>query len=96
MHMANATQRPGQTKQQTKLIAQGVQKGIEQYKKKQREKARELDKKLKKVAAQLEKQEQLTPSLPQVEPKCRSVLLPWVLLALTWLGIIVFGLLQTH
>ena len=31
--LAKATQRPGQTKEQTKLIAQGIQKGIEQYKK---------------------------------------------------------------
>ena len=33
MKMAKATQRPGQSKEQTKLIAQGIQKGIEQYKK---------------------------------------------------------------
>jgi len=41
--MAKATQRPGQTKEQTKLIAQGIQKGIEQYKKHNKAKARELD-----------------------------------------------------
>ncbi|MGB5726381.1 MAG: DUF2956 family protein, partial [Thiogranum sp.] len=49
MRIARGTQRPGQTKEQTKLVAQGIQKGIEQYKKQQSARARELDKKLKKV-----------------------------------------------
>ena len=44
MKIARGTQRPGQTKEQTKLIAQGIQKGIEQYKKQMSGKARELDK----------------------------------------------------
>jgi hypothetical protein len=49
MRIARGTQRPGQAKEQTKLIAQGIQKGIEQYKKQQNARARELDKKLKKA-----------------------------------------------
>ena len=52
LQVAKHTQKPGQTKAQTKLIAQGVQKGIEQYKKQQKVKARELDKKIKKANAQ--------------------------------------------
>ena len=32
MKNAKSTQRPGQTKEQTRFIAQGIQKGIEQYK----------------------------------------------------------------
>jgi hypothetical protein len=44
MKIARGTQKPGQTKEQTKLIAQGIQKCIEIYKKKQSEKTRELDK----------------------------------------------------
>ncbi|MEF1163713.1 DUF2956 family protein, partial [Vibrio parahaemolyticus] len=32
MKIAKATQKPGQTKEQTKLIAQGIEKGIAQYK----------------------------------------------------------------
>ena len=52
LRIARGTQRPGQTKEQTKLIAQGIQKGIEQYKKQQNAKARELDKSLKKVKQQ--------------------------------------------
>ncbi len=51
MKIARGTQRPGQTKEQTKLIAQGIQKGIEIYKKKHGEKARELNKKLHKASA---------------------------------------------
>lgn len=41
---AKATQRPGQTKEQTKLIAQGIEKGIAEYKKLQKAKARNRDK----------------------------------------------------
>jgi hypothetical protein len=44
LRMARATQKPGQTKEQTKLIAQGIAKGIEMYKKQQSAKARERDK----------------------------------------------------
>jgi len=85
MRIARGTQRPGQTKEQTKLIAQGIQKGIEQYKKQQNAKARELDKKLKKA------NQQVTPSdAREVEIQERVVhkqhWLPWVLLAITWLA----------
>lgn len=41
---AKATQKPGQTKEQTKLIAQGIEKGIAEYKKLLKAKARERDK----------------------------------------------------
>ena len=44
MAMAKANQKPGQTKEQTKLIAQGIEKGIAEYKKLQKAKARERDK----------------------------------------------------
>lgn len=44
MIAAKATQKPGQTKEQTKLIAQGIEKGIAEYKKLQKAKARERDK----------------------------------------------------
>lgn len=85
--IAKGTQRPGQSKEQTKLIAQGIQKGIEQYKKKQKGKARELDKKLKKVSRQA------SAETPEVEveviatpPAVGGKALPWILLALSWLG----------
>jgi hypothetical protein len=44
LQVARATQKPGQTKEQTKLIAQGIAKGIELYKRQQSAKARERDK----------------------------------------------------
>jgi hypothetical protein len=83
MRIARGTQRPGQTKEQTKLIAQGIQKGIEQYKKQQNARSRELDKKLKKP------NQQVTPPDAReikVQEKLiyRQHWLPWVLLALTW------------
>ena len=42
--IAKATQKPGQVKEQTKLIAAGVEKGIAEYKKREKVKARERDK----------------------------------------------------
>ena len=85
MRIARGTQRPGQTKEQTKLIAQGIQKGIEQYRKKQNARTRELDRKLKKVNQQLS-----SPEAPEIEVQERLVYrqhwLPWVLLILSWLA----------
>ena len=91
MRIARGTQRPGQTKEQTKLIAQGIQKGIEQYKKQQSAKARELDKKLKKVNQQL-----APPEARELEVQERMVYrqhwLPWVLLVLSWLAMAAYWL----
>ncbi len=41
--VARSIQKPGQTKEQTRLIAQGIAKGIEQYKRQQSAKSRERD-----------------------------------------------------
>jgi hypothetical protein len=41
---AKAIQKPGQTKEHTRLIAQGIEKGITEYKKQQKAKSRERDK----------------------------------------------------
>ena len=92
MKIAGGTQRPGQTKEQTKLIAQGVQKGIAQYKKKQGIKARELDKKLKKAASS-SLNEFSNSKTPEPEIVKRNIL-PWVLLSVTWLGIAAYILLM--
>ncbi len=83
--MAKATQRPGQTKEQTKLIAQGIQKGIDEYKKRQKSKARELDKKLKKVKNQAN-QPQDTGKEKAVDTVENSPKLAWILLGLSWAG----------
>jgi hypothetical protein len=91
MRIARGTQRPGQTKEQTKLIAQGIQKGIEQYKKQQSTKARELDKKLKKV-----KQQFASPETHEIEAQEKVVYrqhwLPWLLLTLSWLAMAAYWL----
>ena len=91
IRIARGTQRPGQTKEQTKLVAQGIQKGIEQYKKQQSAKSRELDKKLKNVNQQL-----VSPEENEVEFKERLVYrqhwLPWLLLALSWLAMAAYWL----
>ncbi len=89
LKIARGTQKPGQTKEQTKLIAQGIQKGIQIYKKKQSEKTRELDKKLNKVSALRASQETSTEQV--VEPVVvKGKLLPWVLLVLSWLCFLVY------
>ncbi|MFQ3188286.1 MAG: hypothetical protein ACI9UH_000554 [Gammaproteobacteria bacterium] len=81
--VAKSMQRPGQTKDQTRLIANGIQKGIEQYKKQHKTKSRELDKKLKLNQKQ-------SRSVPEVETKLpigyRQHWLPWALLMLSWLS----------
>jgi len=87
--IARGTQRPGQTKEQTKLIAQGIQKGIEQYKKQQNARTRELDKKLKKANHKVTQSDE-----PEIQVQERIVhkqhWLPWVLLVLTWLSVAVY------
>ena len=84
MKIARGTQRPGQTKEQTRLIAQGIQKGIEQYKKKQSVKTRELDKKLKKAAVKVSNN---VPADTVFEPVAvKNNNLAWVLLIISWLG----------
>lgn len=45
--LANAMQRPGQSKEQKRLVAQGIAKGIAEYKKQHKAKMRQLDKKRK-------------------------------------------------
>ena len=93
--MAKATQRPGQSKEQTKLIAQGIQKGIEQYKKQQKERSRELNKKLKKVSGQLNQLDESHQDHEQVETEIvyRQHWLPWLLLLISW-GVFVFYIFE--
>lgn len=93
--IANATQRPGQTKEQTKLIAQGIEKGIALYKKQQKEKARQADKAKKKAqkAKRAEPQHiENVPSEPETShsEKAKVPVLPWALLAISWVGFMVY------
>jgi len=59
--VARGIQKPGQTKEQTRLIAQGIAKGIEQYKRQQAAKSRERDK--------LRKRQQREKLSPQTEAR---------------------------
>ena len=84
LKVAKGTQRPKQTKEQTKLIAQGIEKGIAEYKKHQNVKARERDKQRKaklKVSAN-------TQSISEEVVNPSNNRLPWILLAASWLGFI--------
>lgn len=90
MKMAKATQREGQTKEQTKLIALGIQKGIDLYKKQQKSKARELDKKLRKVRDTQHANSDDEEDVQSSSDENTSSKLPWVLLALSWIGFIVY------
>ncbi|UUM31853.1 DUF2956 domain-containing protein [Vibrio japonicus] len=98
--IANATQRPGQTKEQTRLIAQGIEKGIALYKKQQKEKARLADKAKKKAQREKRAEQQSIESTPS-EPAAsnsesvKAPILPWALLALSWVGFIVY-IMQTQ
>ena len=91
MRIARGRQRPGQTKEQTKLIAQGIQEGIKQYRKQQSARARELDKKLKKV-----KQQIASPDVHEIEVQEKVIYrqhwLPWALLVLSWLAMAAYWL----
>ena len=84
--LAKANQRPGQTKEQTKLIALGIQKGIEQYKKKNKIKSRELSKKLKTVKSKEERlvneSNSVLEDYTEITPKNNKS--PWVLLVVSW------------
>ena len=85
LKIARATQKPGQTKEQTKLIAQGIEKGIAQYKKQQKSKARELDRQRKKVKpADSATAPEVVNDAPQIAQSGSKV--PWVLLVISWLG----------
>ena len=90
MKVARANQKPGQTKEQTQLIAQGIQKGIDEYKKQMRARTREASgqKKLQARAKQPQQGEHEEESEIDVIEVSRQHPLPWVLLVLSWL---VFG-----
>ena len=84
MKMAKGIQKVGQTKEQTKLIAQGIEKGIAEYKKQQGKKLRELDKQRKQKIKQ--RNNETTEIVEEVIPKPSVPILPWILLALSWLA----------
>ena len=95
LKIARGTQKPGQTREQTKLVAQGIQKGIEQYKKTQKQKARELDKKLNK-ASSINKANDLSNSDVDEHVTVAKSRLPWILLLLSWAGFAAYHLVNNY
>lgn len=87
--LAKKNKKPGQSKEQTKLIEQGIQKGIEQYKKAQKAKAREANKFKKKQQKQSiqNSEEQFVQDDVNND---NNAMIPWVLLVLSWLGFAVY------
>jgi len=85
LKVAKSIQRPGQTKEQTKLIAHGIQQGIDLYKRQQKEKARELNKIRKKLANQKERTHELDEQEIQEIIVHQQHWLPWLLLIISWL-----------
>lgn len=92
--ITKGTQKPGQTKEQSKLIAQGIAKGIEQYKKQQKSKAREKDKQRKKQARQ--EDEALNNEVISTQQNTSfQTTLPWGLLVISWIGFTIFYLMHS-
>ena len=90
LKVARGTQKKGQTKEQTKLIAQGIEKGIAEYKKQQSQKSRERDKTRKQ---QLKEKKQQADGDNAVKQTSKNNNLPWVLLALSWLGFVGYAVI---
>ena len=89
--MAKKVQKPGQTKEQTKLITLGIQKGIAEYKKLAKSKQRDVDRAKKKKTSNIDT-EQTDIETDTVQPTHSK--LPWVLLGLSWVGFISYYFLN--
>jgi hypothetical protein len=85
MKIAKSTQKPGQTKEQTKLVAQGIEKGIAEYKKQQKAKARERDKQRKKDLKAMALPEEASPLATKKQRPDWLFWLPWVGMVFTML-----------
>ena len=94
MKIAKGTQKIGQTKEQTKLVAQGIEHGIAEYKKQQGKKLREIDKQRKQKIKHRNNETNETNEtneiveVPHTTTSIQS--LPWILLVLSWLGFIAY------
>jgi 3'-phosphoadenosine 5'-phosphosulfate (PAPS) 3'-phosphatase len=96
LKIAKSIQKPGQLKEQTKLISQGIEKGIAEYKKQQKTKAREADKSRKQaIKAKLKADgEQVEVIVEEKEASRFMTYLPWGLLFLSWIGYTAYYLKQ--
>ncbi len=84
MDIANGRKKPGQTKEQTRLIAQGIQQGIAQYKKEAKRKQREMNK--------VKKKQQVATAVPQAQTEViiKQAKLPWILLLASYSAFIIY------
>jgi len=83
--IAKKTQKQGQTKEQTRLIAQGIQKGIAEYKKSAKAKQRQADQARKKQQKQKEAQNKQAQPVTIEPTDVKQSPLPWGLLVASWL-----------
>jgi hypothetical protein len=94
LKIAKGTARPGQSKEQTKIIAQGIEKGIAEFKKREKAKARDRDRIRKKQ--QRDAAEESSVSL-NTDAQTKSAVLikwvPWVLLLVSWVGFLSYILM---
>ncbi|WP_354622718.1 DUF2956 domain-containing protein [Psychromonas sp. MME2] len=84
MVIAKSTQRPGQTKEQTRLIALGIQKGIAEYKKSAKNKQRQADKAKKSRINKVTQTSEQSENAPLPQTKNARGALPWGLLITSW------------
>ena len=90
--MAKTVAKPGQSKEQTKLIEMGIRKGIQEYKKRQKALQREQDKLKKKTVKEKvhSQDERIQLAIEEFQQANKwSNRLPWVLLLLSWVGFLV-------
>ena len=91
LQLSRSTQKPNQTKEQTRLIAQGIQKGIAEFKKQQKNKSRELGKLKKKITHQLKENSDNKPDIAlEIDESGNKQWVPWLLLIISWLGMALF------
>ena len=87
LKIARGTQRPGQKKEQTRLIAKGIEKGITDFRKREKAKARERDKLRKKALKDSQSTQPQAEQIQDVQTKksaLRSAWVPWLLLLASW------------
>ena len=70
-------------------MGQGIEKGIAEYKKQQSKKSRERDKAKKQLSKEKNKLEQQNKANIE-EKEAKISILPWSLLAISWVGFTIF------
>lgn len=75
----------GDSRAETQRLVSGVQRAMEHHLRQHNAKARELDKKVKKIK-QLNAAPGSDDAAPPEQTRARHGVLPWILLALSWVG----------